>query len=208
MMVLATPNYGGYRVQYVGSLVDTVAAMGGAVRWMTKVSPYLGEARDWLAAEALKAGAEGVLWVDSDMGWRVADISLLLAEGERRKGDVVGAFYPSRGVENVCVGAPLEEKSLAVIMDRSVVEAHHLGMGFCWTPRGVLERLGGPPWFPTGYAGGRFVGEDAGFAERCHAAGVRLWGCAHLSVGHAYEPGLRTMGDWLKDYDRRRPDGV
>lgn len=202
MIVVATPNYAGFDPWYVASLVDTVAAMGPMVRWMTKVTPYLPEGRDWLAAESLRLEAEGVLWIDSDMKWTVADISLLLAEGEKRKGDVVGSFYPSRGAEHVCVGAPLDEKSLGAIMDRSCVEAHHLGMGFCWTPAGVLQKLGGPPWFPAYYAEGKYVGEDVGFAERCRAAGIRLFGCTHLSVGHAFEPGPRTMSEWMRDYRR------
>lgn len=205
VITICTPNFGGLYPWYVGSLADTIATMGPVVRWVCKTSPYLSEARDWLAAETLKMGAEGALWIDSDMAWRVTDITLLLGEAEKRKGDVVGAFYPSRAAENVCVGSPISEKALDAVMDQPCIEAHHLGMGFCWTPREVLEKLGGPPWFPTYYdEKGKFVGEDVGFAERCHGAGVRLWGCTHLSVGHAFEPGPRTMGEWFRDYAERR----
>lgn len=200
MIVLGSPNYGGFSQWYCASLFRTACAIGSFIEYRSKVTPYIGEARDWLCAQVLAGEATGILMVDADMEWQVDDVRLLLAEVDKRPEAVVGAFYPSRSDPTRCVGAPLEEKGLTEILDRPAVLAHHLGGGFLFIPRVVLERLGGPEFFPVGYAAGAFRGEDCGFAARCHAAGVELWGMSGLEVGHPLQTGPRTMREWLRSY--------
>lgn len=135
------------------------------------------EARNLCVDAALKAKAEWVLFLDSDMVFPSDTIKRLLAH-ER---PIVGATYPRRMLPLGFIGTRIDGKPFT-LDDHGIIEAARLPTGCLLINIEVFAKLKAP-FFRCGYdeAVGKVLSEDFWFSERVRALGVPLWCDMELS---------------------------
>ncbi|MEA3039600.1 MAG: hypothetical protein QOE79_2113 [Sphingomonadales bacterium] len=187
-IAVRVPSYGYPKFHWVGSLVAAVqhaGKAGHAVDYNGLKNTALAWARQAMAEEALRSGAEALIFCDDDHVFP-EDAFTRLAGHEA---EVVAANYPNRRAPSTeptaykLVGGKPEpvwttpEKAAAGEIER----VHGIGLGLCRIRTRVLERVP-RPWF----GGDR---EDAWFCRQLAAAGVPIHVDHALSiqVGHIDE---------------------
>jgi hypothetical protein len=160
---------------------------------------YLSDARNRLTAEFLRSSCDRLLWVDSDMMFKPADVARVSSHQE----EVVGGLYYKRKVEAdvCCQGMPGLEKSTSDA--RGLIEVARIGTGFLCMTREVFRTMAARvaldvytdeegreqrDYWPTRLVGeGKqrgFLGEDYAFCDAWRAIGGRIWADAMCQVGH------------------------
>ncbi len=164
------------------------ATCGDRVLLFQSLGTLICNQRQELATEAIEAGADWILYLDSDMRFPKDVIRRLLAHGE----PVVAANYATRR-------APVQPVAFrhAGLCDRvptgpdsSGLEAvFAVGMGVFMVKADVFERL--PlPWFQIGWAPGLgdFVGEDLHFCRLLGDHGIPVL------IDHDLSKEIRHLG--------------
>lgn len=146
--------------------------------------------RQELAFQALKAGAEWILYFDSDMRFPIDVIGRLLAHGE----DVVAANYSTRRhpVHPVAFcNEKLDDYVYTKPSSTGLEEVVAVGMGVCMVRAEILKDLE-LPWFAIGYraASNEFTGEDIFFCRRLKAAGHKIL------IDHDLSKEVAHVGTW------------
>jgi hypothetical protein len=124
-----------------------------------------------------------ILWVDSDMTFKINDFEQLLS----RNVDIVSAACKKSPKEYACAKMPKDFKQVDVLQcitdddlngQTELIEAISFGFAFVLIKRGVFEKVP-RPWFCTQmYKIGDkslFVGEDVYFCLKARDAGFKLW---------------------------------
>jgi hypothetical protein len=136
--------------------------------------------REWLSKEAEKAGAEWLLWLDSDQTFPGDTLLRLLAHGL----PVVGANYPLRGNARPAARREVGGRMVSVwstpdrIANGEVERVAFMGLGVCLVSAEALARLDRP------YFAGE--NEDHYFFSKLRAAGIEPMLDHRLSgeIGH------------------------
>ncbi len=178
--------------------------------WRRPGSAAIDRERSRLATEALDAGFDSLLWVDSDQVFEAGAARALDELNE----PFVSALIARRGVRDfACVFADGTEE--VVLGDGGgPLEVRYVGCGFCLVRRAAFElvaRYWGLPrvvdpsgaivpfYLPMVTAipdrGLAYLGEDYAFCERLRQAGGRILVDTRLRVGHlgTYEYGFQDV---------------
>ena len=147
---------------------------GGALHLFTSQGTLIADQRQNLILEALNAGADYVMWLDTDMRFPKEIVDRLHAHGQ----DVVACNYSTRRM-------PCKQVAFGDMTCRSLVytnadstgleEVYAIGMGAMLERTSVYRKLG-LPFFSIGYsqAAQDFFGEDVFHCHRLRDAGVKV----------------------------------
>ncbi len=187
-IAICIPCHGDPKFKFVASLVDliTYSAPHHSLGTMMHQGHLL-DGRNWLVEQALKFGAERMLWLDADHTFPRDALERLLSHDL----DVVGCNYPMRadpGNPTAAIGdvrvLTTEAKAEAGMVER--VET--LGLGVCLM-RPTLFELLPKPWFTFVPVPGKNIhmSEDVQLFQRLGTKGVQAhvdhalsWQVTHL----------------------------
>jgi GT2 family glycosyltransferase len=151
--------------------------------------------REKLAKTALEAGAEAILWIDSDMRFPSDTLERLLSHNV----DICGVNATTR-VEpikptalnlEIIDGNPVFEK-VETRGKEYVEEVAAVGFGVTLTRKSVFEKMA-QPWFDILWtAGGDIIGEDVHFCIKAQDYGIKTY------VDHPLSPLIKHIG--TKEY--------
>lgn len=151
--------------------------------------------REKLADQALKDGAEAILWIDSDMRFPADTLERLLSHGV----DICGVnattrrepIMPTALDLEVVDGNPVFHKVETRGKDY-VEEVSAVGFGVTLTRKSVFEKMP-QPWFDILWTdNGGIVGEDVHFCIKAQDNGVKTY------VDHVLSPLIKHIG--TKEY--------
>jgi hypothetical protein len=132
--------------------------------------------RTELARQALEAGADYLLWLDSDMRFPKETIGHLLS----RDKPIVAANYstrrmPVKPTAMVDDGSGNVGRVYTAPDSEGLQPVDYLGMGVMMVKREVFEKLE-QPWFAIPYStkGGHYIGEDCFFCTKAREAGFEV----------------------------------
>ena len=144
-------------------------------------SSIVASARNDAVRIAREAGAEFLLFLDSDMTFPNTTLRRLLAHQK----PIVGALYTKRVPPYELLGAPIGSE--ASIDAEGLIEMKHMPTGCLLISMAVFANLT-PPYFRFLFdeATGAIHGEDYVFCDLARAAGFRIWCDVALSleIGH------------------------
>lgn len=164
-----------------------------------QTNTYIHKARQVLAEEAQRRGADCVLWLDSDMRFPKETLMVLLQHNR----DIVGVNYSKRGIPPKFVAAKQISPAKQLVTDEDsegLEEVEALGFGVVLMRTNVLMALDPPartghPWFWHEYVPGEdgeeslHVGEDVFFCRMAREAGFSIHvdhdlskACAHIGT--------------------------
>jgi hypothetical protein len=184
------------------------------VKWEANLSPDKlgwGHARNFATQgfHEQYEGADGMLWVDSDIIMPTWGIWKLLS-GAKMGYDFITGVYFNRGNPFAPVIYERREAKNCYANCQSfppntIYEIDGCGFGFCYTSRKLIEAIRVLPsfdeefgWFPdTRYQkGGR--GEDFNFCLFAKEAGFKIWADTSILLGHEGNPYIFTIEDHMK----------
>lgn len=152
------------------------------VNWAS--TTILSRGRTYLVNKALEAGADYMLWLDSDMTFPHDTLGRLLA----RELDIVGVNAIMRGPPHSLTADRKDGERLETTKESTgLAEVSRLGFGVLLTRMEVFH--GTPkPWFEIPYLPEKedYRGEDFSFCHAARSAGFTLWVDQDLTkqVGH------------------------
>lgn len=156
-------------------------------------------ARSKLASDALDAGFEEIMWIDSDVGFTADDVELLRSH----RLPVVSGIYPQKGHRALASHLLPDTDQLVFGLGGGLIEILYAAGGFLLTHRRVYEaireheqlphcngRFGGgfTPYFwpmvvPDG-DGHWYLAEDFAFSERVRRAGFAVMADTRIRLQH------------------------
>lgn len=147
--------------------------------------------REKLAAEALKEGADYILWIDADMRFPKNTIEILMAHDK----PIVGVNATTRTMpvrptaKNLEIDFEKKENLWIPIVSKgktTVEEVTAVGCGVMMVKREVFENTPRPWFWFENLPGGKLLGEDVYFCVKAHDAGYKTYLDHHLSnaIGH------------------------
>lgn len=128
--------------------------------------------RATLVMSSVEAGADSILWIDSDMRFPPDALQRLLDHDE----PIVAANYSTRRKPYLPTAEHREHGYLFTPEHAmGLAEVTHCGMGFMLTAMSVFGKIP-KPYFAIGYsqADGEYAGEDFFFCRRAREAGFRV----------------------------------
>jgi hypothetical protein len=142
------------------------------IEHMTSKGVYILLSRNAIAEQARKSGMEGLLWIDSDMGFDPSDVAMMMSLVEKTDNlAIIAGMYPSSKLPADAIwGLPLhvEASGFGVLHQLTNFKT---GFGFVWTPMECFRMIR-YPWFSMPHGPDGYVGEDSYFFQ-CQA---REWG--------------------------------
>ena len=159
----------------------------------------IADQRQKLAANAVKAGAEYVLFLDSDMRFPPYLLEHLIARTQQPGVDIVACNYPTRRTPVKTVAfSDFTKLECIYSNDKVGLEAvDAIGMGAMLIKASVFERLP-KPWFQICYlpTAGMYIGEDIYFCKLAQAHQIKVW------VDHDLSKEVRHIGavEFSHDY--------
>jgi GT2 family glycosyltransferase len=151
--------------------------------------------REKLAKTALEAGAEAILWIDSDMRFPADTLERLLSHNVEICGvnatTRVEPIKPTALDLEMIEGNPVFHKVETRGKDY-VEEISAVGFGVTLTRRSVFEKMA-QPWFDILWTdAGGIIGEDVHFCIKAQDYGVKTY------VDHVLSPFIKHIG--TKEY--------
>lgn len=152
-------------------LVQQARVAGFRISIVNAKFSVITEARNLCVEAALKARAEWIAFLDSDMVLPAHTISALMAHQR----EIVGATYPRRTHPLAFIGNRVDGTALT-LKDKGLVEAARLPAGCLLIKASVFSALKAP-FFRCSYheEAGKVLGEDFWFSDRVRQAGYQLW---------------------------------
>lgn len=206
-IAILVPVYGNPEALFLQSLATMISTFYEAELIAPDGTPYdkrvdtfvvsssmLTEGRHRLAAEALNAGADYLLWADADHVFPADALCRLWAHGK----DIVGCNYARRANPTAPTAACDGELVYTSTEASDIERVDHLGFGLCLMRASVFDALqlhaeaeGRDSFLPLFLFEPTpdhrtMIGEDVFFFGKCRKAGLEIW-CDHgLSwhVGH------------------------
>ena len=191
---IATTIWGGAHPNYLDSLVKFCATYGAPFTFRQEMGDGIGAARDRCAGNFLRSDCTDLLFIDSDIGFSVADVRRILSHDV----DVVGGCYPLKqdGTPTLVL-SPIE---LSEPGPNGLQECHAVGTGFLRIRRNVFEEMREEyaglaytsdngllehHYFDSYVEGGRLWGEDIGFCRRWRAMGGKIFADYGIRLNHS-----------------------
>jgi hypothetical protein len=188
ILFLATPTHDA-RVHhaYMNGVLEAALVHRGRLIISKFTSQTLSLSRDILTAHFLRSNATHLFWVDSDIGWTVADLDKLLAANK----DFVCGNY-ARKQEDRALASELRRRR-----EGKLIEAKYAAAGFVLLTRACVQRLvdahpelryetpHGPAWAlwsPIFQVAPR--SEDISFSKRWQELGERIWVHSEVVLRH------------------------
>lgn len=145
--------------------------------------------RETLAGEALKAGADYIMWLDADQVYPPDTILKLAHHCEEGK-LIVGGVTPHKNNGRPMAytfgnnyGACVQAKEFE--LNRGLVQVDAMGFGGVMTAKEVFDTIPYPRFYKTwDYANNHAVGEDFCFYARCKEKGIDVWCDTDLVFQH------------------------
>lgn len=186
--------------------------VGLAVR---QSGPRLAAARNRIVREFLQSTRfEWLLFIDSDMFWKVDDLRKLINTADAVERPVVGGLcFADQNGQLFPTIYMLDKNtgSYHVALDYPQDKAFPVdgtGAAFIMIHRRVLERVGAAyteptPWFADTIVNGEERGEDLTFCQRVRELGYPIYIDARVKVGHVKQRYL-TEDEWLRQRELQR----
>lgn len=194
-IMIAIPAQDLMHTGFVQSLLGLKIPEGAQIRYGMVMNSLVYEARNALAAQAVKEECDYVLWLDSDMTFGPDLLNDLLADD---KDIVAGIFFRRRPPFNPCIYKTLRadrefpERNAHEQYDDypkdTLFEVEGVGMAAVLVKIDVFRKITlneykghsvAPPFVPLlGY------GEDLSFCIRAREAGCEVWCDSRVKVGH------------------------
>jgi hypothetical protein len=185
-LYVGVPAYRMVNPETATSLLKLVGDYPGAIGFEVLSGCYIEHARNNIAKMAQDAGADRLLFVDSDMQFKYEDFIRLSDDLDKDPGmgAVCGIYVGWGGANRLICGWMDEEGDLGMEYDQQIkgwehvengdiVEVDKAGTGFMLIDMDVFEKIP-PVWFATMVEAGSFWGEDTYFI--------------HLLKHHGYRP--------------------
>lgn len=220
--ILACPTYGPVDPVLQRKLRGAMMfAANRGFTWVGDASPDrldFATARNSVAQTAYEDqdGADGVMWVDSDIDVPVQAIAQLLTSA--RGYDIVSGVYHKREAPHEPVlyhYSPNLKRFLAVEQypADTFLKIGGCGFGFVWTSTKAIRQIAGAKgfsstrgWFPDDRHKGGF-GEDLSFCFAAQQLGIELWCDTAVQVGHVGGSVAFWREDYLREWQRVRETG-
>ena len=170
------------------------------------------QGRNQMATDALAAGFEELMWVDSDVVFDPGDVERL----RRHDLPICCGLYAKKGARTFACNFPQGVRSVKFGARGGMVEVDGVGFGFTHTRREVYERVAAVdklpvcntkfkermvPYFqpsvvPDGVGGFLYLAEDLAFCERARRAGVKIFADTTIRLWHvgSYRYGWEDAG--------------
>ena len=149
------------------------------------ISSLIYDARNQLTAQAIKAKADYILWLDSDMTFPPDTLSRMLKHMEAGYDFVSGLYFKRRAPFAPVLYSKLDENDHEDMNDYpedSFFEIAGAGFGCCMTRVSMMEDvvLNCKDWFsPINH-----YGEDLSFALRAKSLGYKIYCDSTIKCGH------------------------
>jgi hypothetical protein len=156
-------------------------------------------ARNQMATDALRAGFEELMWIDSDVVFRPDDVERLRAH----KLPFVCGLYVKKDKKEFACRFPQGVAQVTFGAEGKLVELAQAGLGFALMHREVFERMRDRLELPTCNAhlgnalvpyfmpmvapdgpGLRYLAEDYAFCERCRRCDMRIMADTTIRLWH------------------------
>jgi hypothetical protein len=207
-IVIATPG-SEMKSAYVKSLVETTKWLnkkGISYHFVSQTSSFVPSARENTATDSFGAdwkavdfGAESftcekVVWIDSDISWKVEDFEMLIS-GSR---DIVAGMYAVGRDGRIAAmrlnaaGHPESLNAMEFLVEGEPVRVDGVGFGFVAVKAEVFRKMS-RPWFKVreiGIEGADFpvmLGEDYSWCMGAKEAGYDIWLHPLIRVEHHKE---------------------
>jgi hypothetical protein len=160
---------------------------------------YVEKNRDFLTRKFVESRATDLLFVDTDIGWRAAHLSMLL----EAKKDVISGTYSRKTDAGILASYRSNDGEAD---DGELERCESLPAGFLLITKGaVLRVMATMPndvyevdgtivtalWHPRFNPGAPSYRDDAAFSKHCRDAGIELWRHKGVVLTHYGEKGYR-----------------
>jgi hypothetical protein len=181
---------------------DALRALAGRGYAVRRVHGYsaIDQARNQIATDALRDGFAELMWIDSDVLFRPADVDKLRAHDL----PFCCAIYPKKGKRAFAFNFKPEQRAVKFGRGGGLLELDRAGFGFTYTRAEVYERVrehhglpecnrrydehGMVPYFqPMIVTDGEhhdYLAEDFAFCERAKAAGIPIMADTSIRLFH------------------------
>lgn len=191
--LIAVPCFDMVHADFMESLVNLRKPPETA--WTMVKNTLIHDARNIIAANAIEAGFDRVMWFDSDMVFKPDTLLKLLEDMDRTGADLVSGLYFTRRPPNIKPvafsrlwykeidgGIDTGAENFMDYPENDVVPIEAVGFGCCLTSvrllKDVAERFGSPfDHIPT-------MGEDMAFCHRSRQLGAMLLLDTGVKCGH------------------------
>ena len=192
----------------------------GHVVWRISGFTDISRGRSQLATDALAAGFEELIWIDSDIVFNPEDIERLRRHGKA----VVGGIYPIKGQRRIACTLLDAETEVRFGAGGGLIPVRHIAAGFLYTKRAVYETIQweqklprcisqtpnglipffAPQWVPLEANGDQhiYLSEDFSFCERCRQCKIEVFADTTIRLHHIGKYGYswEDAGGSLKRY--------
>ncbi len=173
-IAIAIPSRDMVHAKFAFDLANLVGHFkGGQINIMHSVGTLICDQRVDLATMALSAGADYILWLDTDMRFPKDALDRLLAHGK----DIVGCNYSTRMLPPQPTATNFKGSGFEPVVtlpeNTGLEEVGYMGFGCVLTKADVFKRMEAP-WFHLGYStvNHKFIGEDVYFCRKAHDIGI------------------------------------
>ena len=150
----------------------------------TVTNTMIYSARNLIAANAIDAGFDRVLWLDSDMTFPKDMIRRLSDAMDKTGAGLVSGLYFTRNSDVFVDAAKLVDAGADMIYEYpdDIIEIKACGFGCCLTSVDLIKRVGdkfGSPFTPIDG-----MGEDLSFCYRVSQLGEKMYCDTRIKCGH------------------------
>lgn len=203
--LIAVPCFDNVNADFMESLVNLQKPQDTS--WTMVRDTLINEARNIIAANAIKGGFDRVFWIDSDMKLPPDALLKLSADMDEGLDYVSGLYFTRRPPIKPCAfkelwwektedGLNTGAKHFFGYPD-GLTECAGTGFGCCLTSVDLLKRVGdtfGAPFAPL-----EQMGEDLSFCWRVIQIGGKMWldtriKCGHMGVFEYNEEAFKWLG--------------
>lgn len=184
MLFIATPVYDGtVSHHYLRGALETCKRFPDT-QFSVATGTNISQNRERLTDQFLESKCDHLLFIDSDIGWTVTDIELLLAVNVK----IVSGTY-IRKIDRTLAAEVLVDGTQTIYPE--LLECAWVPAGFLLIQRSGIEemkrRLEDTSLWAYQYHGRQFIGEDVAFSFRWKALGGQLWLHSGVIVKHIGE---------------------
>ncbi len=174
----------------------------GHAVWRISGFTDISRGRSQLATDALAAGFDELIWIDSDVVFDPKDVARLRGHGK----SIVGGIYPIKGQRRIACTLLEGEAQVRFGEGGGLIPVRHIAAGFLYTrrevyatiqkvhalPRCVSQTPNGlipffaPHWVPVAPESDQFIylSEDFAFCERCQQCKIEVFADTSIRLYH------------------------
>ncbi len=194
----------------------------GVKVWRVPGFTDISRGRSQIATDALAAGFDELVWIDSDIWFNPEDVERL----QSHQKPIIGGIYPVKGHRRVACRLLEGDNQIVFGAEGGLKEVRFLATGFLYTHRSVYEKIsenlglkrcqspspnGLIPYFrqlgvkQTGQDE-LYLGEDYSFCERARQCGYQIYADTTIRLHHIgkYHYSWEDAGSTLQRYSSYR----